>query len=305
MRPAWRARVAGLDRLAHRGRHRGGILGARDGAGQQHGVAAGLHRERRVRGGADAGVEDHRHARGLDDQPQVVGVGDAHAAADRRAERHHRRAAGVLEPAREDRVVARVGQDGEAVGDELLGGVEQLRRVGQQRLVVADHLELDPARLERLAARAARWSTASRAVKQPAVFGSTKQPQSSSTSRIDPRADGSTRRSATVAISAPDARTASRIDVEAAEAAGADDQARAEACGRRSPSARIALILPEPPAGPRRGRSATSACARPGAARNHLAVDGRGDAAPVARRAGGRDRVGDRRAVAAARAARR
>ena len=52
---------------------------------------------------------------------------------------------------REDRVVVGVGQDGEAVGDERLGGVEQLGRVGQQRAVVADHLELDPVGLEGLA----------------------------------------------------------------------------------------------------------------------------------------------------------
>ncbi len=43
------------------------------------------------------------------------------------------------------------GQHDEAVGDERLGGVQQLDRVGQQRVVVADHLELDPVGLERLA----------------------------------------------------------------------------------------------------------------------------------------------------------
>ena len=143
--------VAGLDRQAHRPRHPGGVLGARDRAGQQHAVAARLHRERGVRGGADAGVEDHRHAGLLDDQAQVVRVVDPHAAADRRAERHHRRAAGVLEPARQDRVVVGVGEHDEAVGHQLLGGRQQLGGVGQQRLVVADHLELHPVGLERLA----------------------------------------------------------------------------------------------------------------------------------------------------------
>src|SRR4051812_15775836 len=52
---------------------------------------------------------------------------------------------------------------------------------------------------------------ASLAVKQPAVFGSSVQPASFSTSTIEPRAAGSTRRSARVARSAPDARTASPI----------------------------------------------------------------------------------------------
>ena len=43
------------------------------------------------------------------------------------------------------------GQDDEAVVDELLGGLEQRGRVGQQRALVADDLELDPVGLERLA----------------------------------------------------------------------------------------------------------------------------------------------------------
>ena len=43
------------------------------------------------------------------------------------------------------------GQHGEAVVDELLGRLEQRGRVGQQRALVADHLELDPVGLERLA----------------------------------------------------------------------------------------------------------------------------------------------------------
>ena len=43
------------------------------------------------------------------------------------------------------------GQDPEAVGHERRGGLEQLGGVGEQRLVVADHLELDPVGLEGLA----------------------------------------------------------------------------------------------------------------------------------------------------------
>ena len=89
--------------------------------------------------------------RALADQAQVVGVEQALAGADRGAERHHRGAADVLEPAGEDRVVVRVREDGEALVDELLGGLEQRGRVGQQRVLVADHLELDPVGLERLA----------------------------------------------------------------------------------------------------------------------------------------------------------
>ena len=47
-------RVAGLDGGAHRRRHPGGVLGTGDRAGEQHPVAAQLHRQGGVRGGADA-----------------------------------------------------------------------------------------------------------------------------------------------------------------------------------------------------------------------------------------------------------
>jgi hypothetical protein len=59
--------------------------------------------------------------------------------------------AGLLQPAADDRVVVGVGEDDEAVGDEALGGVEQLDRVGQQGVLVGDHLQLDPVCLQRLA----------------------------------------------------------------------------------------------------------------------------------------------------------
>ena len=91
------------------------------------------------------------HAGALGDDRDVVGVADAGAGADRRAERHHRGAAGLLEAAGEDRVVVGVGEDGEALADQGLGGVEQLDRVGVEGAVVADHLELDPVGLEGLA----------------------------------------------------------------------------------------------------------------------------------------------------------
>ena len=50
--------------------------------------------------------------------------------------------------------------------------------------------------------------TASAAVKQPAVFGSTRMPRAASTSSTDPEAAGSTRRIATVVSSVPDAASA-------------------------------------------------------------------------------------------------
>ena len=61
------------------------------------------------------------------------------------------------------------------------------------------------------ASRARRATlTASAAVKQPAVFGSTPIPAPASTSSTDPAAAGSTRRIATVVSSVPDATRARR-----------------------------------------------------------------------------------------------
>ena len=149
-----------------------------------------------------------RDARALDDQAQVVRVADAHAAADRRAERHDRRAAGRLEPLREHRVVARVGEDGEAVGHERLGGLEQLGGIGQQRPVVADHLELHPVRAERLAREPRGGDGVARGEAAGRVRAGRTAPRRAARRGPIPRADGSIRRIATVAISAPDSATA-------------------------------------------------------------------------------------------------
>ena len=103
------------DRVLHRLRHRDRLLRAGNGGVHQHAVGAELHRQRRVRCRADAGVDDERHARELADDADVVGVLDAEARADRRAERHDRRRAGVLQLAAGDRIVVRVRQHDEAL----------------------------------------------------------------------------------------------------------------------------------------------------------------------------------------------
>ena len=143
--------AAGLGGEPDRAGHRDRVVGAGYRARAQYAVVAELHRQRRVGRGADAGVEDHRHAGLLDDEAQVVRVEDALPGADGRAERHHRGAADVLEAAGQDGIVGRVGEHDEAVVDELLGGLHERGRVRQQGAVVADHLELDPVRPERLA----------------------------------------------------------------------------------------------------------------------------------------------------------
>ena len=115
--------------------------------------------------------------RGLDDQAQVVGVVDAHAAADRRAQRHHRRAARVLEPARQDRVVVGVGQDDEAVGRPA-SRPPRAARPGSGSSVRSSPITSSLTQSVPSASRARRAVvTASRAVKQPAVLGSTSSPR--------------------------------------------------------------------------------------------------------------------------------
>ena len=143
---------AGEHGVAHRGGHRHRVLGAGDGAGQQHGVAAQLHGQGGLGGGADPGVEHHGHGRPGGDELDVVRVEDAQPGADGGAQGHHRGRAQILEAACDGRVVGGVGEDLEAAGHELLGGVEELHDVGQQRVLVRDDLELDPVGLEGLPA---------------------------------------------------------------------------------------------------------------------------------------------------------
>ena len=75
-----------LDRRLHRPRHQHRVLGLGDRGVHQHAVAAQLHRLRGVARGADAGVDQHRHARAFDDQPDGHAVLDSEPRADRRAQ---------------------------------------------------------------------------------------------------------------------------------------------------------------------------------------------------------------------------
>src|SRR5205823_3679403 len=67
----------------------------------------------------------------------------AEAAADRRAQRHHRHAPRILELPRRDGVVVGVRQHAKTFGDELLRRLESLLRVREQRLRIGEHLQLD------------------------------------------------------------------------------------------------------------------------------------------------------------------
>ncbi len=140
-----------LGGVPHRLGHQHRVLSPGHRGGEHHRGAAQLHRQRDVGGGAGARVQDDRDARALHDQLEVVRVADAEAGADRRAQRHDRGAADVLQLAGQHRVVVGVRQHREAVVDQGLGGVQQLDRVRQEGPFVGDHLQLHPVGAECLA----------------------------------------------------------------------------------------------------------------------------------------------------------
>ncbi len=118
-------------------------------------VVAQLHGLGGVRGRADAGVDDEGHVREVAAQAlERVAVGEAAAGADRRAPRHQDAAAGGDEALGGDQVLGGVGEYLEAVAREGGGGLHQAEEIRLQSVLVADHLELDPAGSEQLARHA-------------------------------------------------------------------------------------------------------------------------------------------------------
>ena len=69
--------MTGFDGQGHRPGHGMSVVGASDGRGQKHRGAPEFHCQSRIRGGADAGVEDDGHLRTGDDGFDVVGIEDA------------------------------------------------------------------------------------------------------------------------------------------------------------------------------------------------------------------------------------
>ena len=126
--------------------HRDGITGRPDRGIDEHRVGAELHGLGCLRRRADAGVDDHGDERLLDDDLERRFRAQALVGADPRAERHDRRAAGVLEPLAQDGVGVAVGQHGEVVGAQDLGRLQRLDRVGQEVPRLGRDLELDPRR---------------------------------------------------------------------------------------------------------------------------------------------------------------
>src|SRR5690349_2254621 len=78
------------------------------------------------------------------DDAQVSRVLNAHSGTDRSAKRHHGGGAGIDQLAGVDQIVVSVRQYDEAFLDQNAGGFEQSFIVWEQRLLIADHFELDP-----------------------------------------------------------------------------------------------------------------------------------------------------------------
>ena len=74
----------------------------------------------------------------------LLGLSTPWPRADRRSRGHDARRARFLDLRRHDRVVAGVAQDLEAVLNELARRFERADGVGQQRLLIVEHFELDP-----------------------------------------------------------------------------------------------------------------------------------------------------------------
>ena len=155
IRPARNASRPATTARLHRVRHPHRVVRVGDRRVHQHAGAAQLHRDRRIRCRADAGIDQHRDLRALEDELQVPRIENAHTRADQRCERHDRDAADRLELARDDRIVRRVDHHVETVGDQRLRGLERLPDVGEQRVLVAEHLEFaQRVAVEQFAARA-------------------------------------------------------------------------------------------------------------------------------------------------------
>src|SRR6476646_7847168 len=115
MRPAWRARYPAVTAAAIAAAIVGGSAArvtavASSTASQPSSIASAASVAMPMPASSTTG-----HTGPLDDQLDVVRVGDTQTSADRRPQRHHRRAAGVLEPAGKHRIVVGVGQHDDAV----------------------------------------------------------------------------------------------------------------------------------------------------------------------------------------------
>ena len=144
MRPARKASRPGLDAEAHRLGHQDRVARAGD-----RRCSSGRRRSRAPspRAASEAVPTPASTITGTRLCSRMIrrlyGIADAEAGADRRRERHHRRAAELLEALAGDRIVGDVGQHHEALAAPARAAASIVAaHVGEERLLVADHLEL-------------------------------------------------------------------------------------------------------------------------------------------------------------------
>ena len=319
MRPAPRARRPASTAVAHRRAPSHRVLRAGDRRGGHHRVAAELHRERRVRGGADAGVEHDRHARRPRGSARCcTGCGcpcrcrSASRAASPRRSRRPR--AGARAPGRRSCTGARRSPRRPAARRRRSSSGASGSSVSSSPITSSLIQSVSNASRARRAV-----STASRAVWQPAVFGSSSTPASAEhvdqraarRRRVDPpqgdRHELASARGDRLGRAAP-ARGSRRCRAAAASAACArrsqlivGRRAAARAVSPVAASvvvAHRAIILPASPVSTSTRASSASANDSQSRARHDLAVDRDGDPARVGREGPAREHRGDRLAGA-------
>src|SRR6516162_2531792 len=132
---------------AHRFRHQNSIGGLGYRCIHQHAIGAEFHRNCGVRRCADTRVHDHRNFRdSLAKNPQISGILDAETRANRCRQRHYRRSADIDQLPGGDKVVVAIRQNDKTLFHKNLGRFDELPRVGEQCLLIADNLEFDPIR---------------------------------------------------------------------------------------------------------------------------------------------------------------
>src|ERR1700694_1018734 len=168
--------AAGDDGVAHSFGHEDGVPGFGDGGIHEDAVGAELHDDGGVRGGADAGIQDHGNfGDAFAENAEIGGILHAEAGADGRGKGHDGRGAGVNELAGGDEVVVGVRENDEDFLDKDARGFDELLGVGKKSLLVADDFKLDPIRKTDFAAQASGSNgfvggVASRSVRQDKDF---------------------------------------------------------------------------------------------------------------------------------------
>ena len=130
-----------FDRMSHRIRHADRVVRFGYRRRQHHAVAAEFHRQRRVRRGADPCIDNQRNFRLGTDDLQIVWIHDAHAGANRRAERHDGRTTDILQLPAEYRIIRTVRHNDKPFLHEFFRRLQEMFRIRVKRFAVADHLE--------------------------------------------------------------------------------------------------------------------------------------------------------------------